>query len=60
VREVVFDSVRRCEDVLLGREAGPRFWSRFAANIDSLECVVSRENWDVKVLEEAAEDAGDG
>ena len=35
----------RCDTVLLGRETGPRFWSRFAANIEALERVVSCDSW---------------
>jgi hypothetical protein len=43
----------RCQEVLLGREAGPRFWARFDANIASLEQVVARDTWYAEALEEA-------
>jgi hypothetical protein len=51
------DLAGRCDGVLPGRETGPRFWSRFAANIEALERVVSRDNWFVEALEQAAKDA---
>jgi hypothetical protein len=43
----------RCADeVLLGRETGPRFWTRFETNIAALQHVVERDNWYAKVLED--------
>jgi hypothetical protein len=46
-----------CDGVLLGRETGPRFWSRFAANIEALDRVVNGDNWVVEALEQALEQA---
>jgi hypothetical protein len=43
----------RCQQVLLGREAGARFWARFDASIASLERVIERDAWYAAPLEEA-------
>ena len=40
----------KCDDVLLGRETGPRFAKRFDANIAALERVVERDRMYVDVL----------
>ena len=46
--------VTKCHDVLLGRETGPRFWSRFKANVQALERVAERDRMYVEVLEQLA------
>jgi hypothetical protein len=46
------DVAGRCDGVLLGREAGPRFWRRFDANNAALERVTERDKWCAEVLEE--------
>ena len=45
-------------EVLLGCETGPRFWSRFTANIEELDRVVGRDNRLWRALEAAEKDAG--
>ena len=47
------DLAGRCQGVLLGREAGPRFWARFDASVASLQRVVERDTWYAEALEEA-------
>lgn len=46
--------VVECDEVLLGRETGPGFWSRFDVNIAVLERVVDRDRRWARVLDEAA------
>jgi hypothetical protein len=44
----------RCDEVLLGRETGAKFWSRFDANVDALERVAERDNLYAQELERLA------
>ena len=44
----------KCDDVLLARETGPRFWSRLAADIAALERVIERDCMYVDLLVEPA------
>ena len=46
--------VASLDDVFFGRETGPRFWSRFKANIAALERVVERDTMYVELLEQLA------
>ena len=47
--------VASLDAVLLGRETGPRFWSRFDANVAAHERVVERDVMYADVLVELAE-----
>lgn len=44
----------RCQDVLISREAGDKFWRRLEATVASLERVVSRDEFYADELDRAA------